>query len=856
MKVRKTNGVSTPILKFTPVKITPIAAAVATALGSISGVSIAQEVASATGSAEQITVTASRREANLQELPYSVSALSEADLQALQITDLDGIARYTPGLTQTGLGARSGGRLIIRGINNSNITAGEFLNNTGGSRVATYYGETPVYIDLKLIDTTRVEVLRGPQGTLYGASSLSGAVRYIPNAPDLENFSIEAHARGYDTDESSDLSYDMDAVINMPLIEDTLALRAMLGYADEAGWIDYKYTVPNPGVSCPEPGYNPGVDADNGGCDTDGFKNSKDANDLETTSAGLSLLWQISDVLDAQLSWRYQDQKSGGRNANSRNALGLIEQNRGIDLDAGKYISGLRVTEPNDRENNIYNLEVNWNLGFANFLSSTSYTTYDEDGRRDQTDLLLQLEPDDYYYYEEFPAFAAFTNDGRDDDFFTQEFRLVSNDDDSRLDWMVGAFYQDSDLEGTSQEISPNYWEFAQAINPDFPTGVDTNYDSRFTQDIKEKALYGELGFDFTDDFTARIGARWFDFDDDVKSCAAFPLLGAAFPDFYAADLSDPAACTDASIPSSADSDDVIWKLGADYTFTDDLLGYALYSEGYSSGVANPRRVCDDDNDTGCVSENDLYADPEETKNYELGLKSQWLDGRLTVNGAVFYIDWENTQVQGRTETAGFLIVRDGGEAKSYGLELEAVAQLTDNWVLDAGYTYVKAELSDGCTAAEASAGIENCAIPDAETKSGDRLPGSPENQGYARLMYNTMLSNGLGFNFEYGLTAQSDVFTKIGDGDDCCRDNGEELGGYALHFLSAGLSGDTRSGDRWDASLFVENLFNKYAVTGVRDDRTQLVTLGDAPDFTARRYFQNTIKPRTIGVDLRYRFE
>ncbi len=847
MKVRKTKGsIKGQIVKFIPVKVTPVAAAVATALGSISGVSIAQEVSGVPASAEQITVTASRRDTNLQELPQSVSAISQDDIQALQITSLNDIARYTPGLTQVNQGGRNGGRLIIRGINVDGVTADEFLNNTGGGRVATYYGETPVYVDLKLIDTTRVEVLRGPQGTLYGASSISGAVRYIPNAPDLETFSIEAHGRAYDTEESSDGSYDMDAVINMPLIQDTLALRAMLGYADEAGWVDYKYQVPEPGVSCPEPGY---ADAD---CSSDGFKNNKDANDLETTSAGLSLLWRISDVLDAKASWRYQKQESGGRNINSKNSLELIEQNRGIDLDTGNYVSGMRVEEPNELKNNIYNFELNGDFGFADFVSSTSYTTFEENGQRDQTDLLMQLEPDDYYYYEEFPAFTAFTDDGRDDDFFTQEFRLVSKDDEGqRLNWIVGAFYQDSDLESTSQEITPGY----AAYDPLFTTEFgDLEYDSIFEEDIEEKAIYGEIGYDFTDRFKATLGARWFDFDNDVKSCATFPIATTAFGG--SADVNDPSNCTKASTPSSADDDDIIWKFNAAYTFTDDLLGYATYSEGYSSGVANPRRICEDDADTNCVRDNELYASPEETKNYELGMKSEWLDGRLRVNGAIYYIDWDNTQVQGRTQTAGFLIARDGGEAESKGLELEVNAQLTEKWLLNIGYTYINAELSDGCSAAEASSGTEPCAIPDAETKSGDRLPGSPEHMGYASMTYNTILSNGLGFNFEYGLTTQSDVLTQLGDGDDCCRENGEKLGGYSIHYLSAGLAGDARQSDQWNLSLFVDNLFDKYAVTGVRDDRSQVTTAGGAPDFTVRRYFQYVTQPRTIGIDLRYRFE
>lgn len=827
-----------PVFKAIPVRVTPLAAAVASALGSISGVALATD---------EITVTASRRAENLQELPYSVSAISSADIQALQLTDLSGIARWTPGLIQVDQGARDGSRLIIRGMNISGIDSPETLLNSSGGRVATYYGETPVYLDLKLIDVERIEVLRGPQGTLYGANSLGGAVRYITADPDLEEFSIDAHARGYDTKESSDLGYEVDAVINVPLIQDTLALRALLGYSDEAGYIDYKYVVPNPGVSCPEPGYS---DPE---CSDDGFKNKKDVNDVETTSAGLSLLWNISDVLDAQLGWRYQDQEIGGRNISSKASLELIEQNRNINLDTGDYVSGLRFTEPNDRETNIYNLEVNWDAGFATVKSVTSYTTYDSDGRRDQTDLLLDLEPDDYYYYEEFPAFAAFTNDEQDDDVFTQEVRLVSNSEDSRLNWILGAFYQDSDFDSVSQEFTPGYAEWDPFFTTEFG---DLEYDSKTTQDVEEKAIYGEIGYDFTDRLTATLGARWFDYDDELEACAAFPIFTTGFggnPDVNA-----PENCQSGELPDSADDDDILFKFNAAYTFTDDLLGYATYSEGYSSATVNTTRLCDPDdpNDFGCVSEDEIYTDPEESKNYELGMKSQWFDNRLTVNGAVYYIDWDNTQVSGRTATGDFLITRDGGEAETKGLELELAAQLTEKITMNLSYAYTDAELADGCTVAEASSGLENCAIPDAETKSGDRLPGTPEHQGSVNLIYNTLVSNDMGLSLIYGLTSQSDVLTSIGDGDDCCRDNGEELGGFTLHYASAALSGDVNSGDEWNVSLFVDNLFDKYAVTGVREDRTKVTTAGGAPDFALRRYFQNVVRPRTIGVDLRYRFK
>jgi outer membrane receptor protein involved in Fe transport len=825
MKNRKT------VIRAVPVRVTPIAAAVATALGSFSGISIADDQVVTTK--EEIVVTATRRDTTVQEVPYSISVLDAKTLDELKITDLSGIARWTPGLTQVDQGARDGSRLIIRGMNVSNINSPEFLLNTSGERVATYYGETPVYIDLKLIDIERVETLLGPQGTLYGAKSIGGAIRYIPNQPDTNEFSVDAHARGYGMDESHGLSSDSDLVINAPLIQDTLALRAMVGYAKDQGYIDYNYLVPNPGTSCPEPGY---ADPE---CDSDGFVKKRDVNDLETKSASLSLLWDINDTFDATLSWRYQDQESGGRDINSQAALLLIEANRGIDIDTGDYVSGMRYEEPNDRENNIYNLKLNWDTGFADLVSSTSYSTYDQDGQRDQTDFLLDLEPDFYYYYDEFPAFTGFALDTTDEDTFTQEVRLVSKEDDSKWNWIAGLYFTDVDFDTHNQEFTPGYAAWDPFFTEEFG---DLEYDAKSYQDSQEFAAFGELGYEITDQWQVSGGARWFTLDQSLRNCTAFPMATTGFggnPDVNA-----PENCDYVQIPGG-DEDDTLWKFSTAYDFdnarADSLRTYFTFAQGYNNGTLNTRTET-----TG-----EIYVKPEEADNYELGLKSQWLDGSLTVNAAVYYIDWKNTQVDGKTETGAFNVIRNGGPAETKGLELSVLAYLTDNWYVNADYAYVNAELDRGCTVAEASDGSNDCAIPDQETASGDRLPGSPEHQGSVRVGYETVLSGGLGFNAIYGLTTQSDVFSKLGDGDDCCRDNGESLAGFTVHFVSAGLSADS-----WEASLYVDNLFDKYAVTGVREDQSKLVTAGPPPDFTLRRYFNNVIRPRTYGIDLRYKFK
>ncbi len=805
MKIRKTRH---SVIRVTPVRIAPVATAIV--LASITGISFAADESdaesnnSALTGTEEIVVTATRRDTTVQEVPYNLSAISGSDIEALQIQDLSDIARWTPGLVQIDQGARNANQLVMRGINASAIAAPELLINTQGDRVSTYYGEVPVYVDLRPIDLDRVEVLRGPQGTLFGTRSLGGTLRYIPNQPDASEFTLDLFGRTYGMSESDDRGYDGNVVINVPLIQDTLALRALLGYLYDPGFIDQNYLVNEAGVSCPEPFFS------DPGCTADDLHSKKDTNDEKTTSARLSLLWNITDSLDAVVSWHHQNQEVGSRQINTVDSMAFIDSDPapGVQpLETGNYESGMRFLEPNDRENNIYNLTFTYDANNMQLVSTTSYSTYESKGSRDQTDLYL-LFGDGF-----FPFMSAFTDDRIDDNFLTQELRLVSNNPDSHWDWIVGGFYQKADLFNSSTEYVPNVYS---------PFG----YYAEVNRDTTEIAVFGEVGYQLTDKLHILGGGRYFDVDDEVDDCTQL--------DFEPEPFCDTGGGSDS---------DTLFKLSADYAFTGDLLGYALFSQGVSLGGVNPGPN---------IPPNDRVIRPESVDNYEVGLRSSWFNNALIVNGTLFYMDWSDMHLEATTPPPYFdAITKNGGSAESTGVEIEARAAIGKHWSLGLGYAYTDAELSDSCVnIADWDDPALACPIYAVETEKGDRLPGTPVHQGNFLVGYDTSLQNGLGLHATYRLTTQSDVFTKLGVGDDCCRDFGEALAGFTIHSATFGLSGES-----WEATLFADNLLNKYAETGVRNDTSFLGYDGSINNFTLRRYFKNVITPRTVGIDFRYHF-
>lgn len=749
---------------------------------------------------DAIIVTATRRSESAQKVPINIFSISGEQIRKQGLTDLSDYTKEVPGLFLVDQGKRTSNQISVRGINVTAVGAAEGIGNNSGGVVATYVGDVPIYVDLKLLDIDRVESLLGPQGTLYGAGTLGGAIRYIPNRPDPKQATLSFSQDLYGQSHSAGIGSESQATINLPLASNA-AIRATIGFFHGPGFIDYPYAVNDPGVSNPQPDLNdPAAVAAN-------LHRNKDADSENTLVGRIGGLYKFGDSVTANLTYFFQRQEVGARTINNRESFGT-----------GRYESGLRFAEPNKRKNQLLNLEIDADLGFATLTSATGLSRYDERGQRDQTDLLLSFE----YGYEDFPSFAAFTREDQTEERLSQEIRLVSNSE-GPFKWIGGVFYNTNKLTALSQEFVPGYPQFAGIDRPD-----NLEYYNPTDDRATEEAVFGEVGYQITSKWQVTVGGRYFRFRDTTTSGAALPLVDGSGPNQILPDLTT----------NSVHDASGIFKFNTSYQFSQPILGYATISQGYRTGGVNAVPLCDNPLPPGqnvCALPNEVLIKPDKTLNYELGLKTAWFGGRLTVNGDVYYIDWKNVQVGGTTVNGNQPITVNGARATSQGAELAIQGKLDRHWSVFANYSYNDARLSRNAP------GI----VGGADAFEGDRLPGSPINQGSVRLSYSTPIFSGIRMDAGYGINAIDGVLTKVG-----FRDNGERLGGYTLHKADIAFSDG-----RWRLRFYVNNLFDKYAETGVRADRSFIRAVGPN-NFQLRSYYKDILPPRTFGATFSYDFD
>ncbi|GAB2510344.1 TonB-dependent receptor [Microbulbifer agarilyticus] len=783
---------------------------------------------------EEVVVTGSRREENVMDIPINISAVGGEKIEDLRLDSIAKIAYYTPGLTVVDRGPRDESPdVMVRGLNTGGLGPG-FDSTT----VANYLGDIPLRVDLKPVDLERVEVLIGPQGTLYGQGTMGGAIRYIPAKADPSGFSAEFRGSASSNSESSGLGSDYGATLNFA-VTDTLAVRVNADSVQDPGFIDYNYVVRESGVSNPDPDFsNPDDVAAN-------LRRVKDANGEDTQSARVNVRWLATDWLEANLWHYHQDTKAEGRT--------LAHQ---LSFNTGPYESGMRYEEPNHYTNKLTSLELVGDLGFAEATLVYGESEYEELGQRDQTDLLLDLD----LGYDSFPSFSSYTREKVKDESDTLELRL-SSQHEGPFKWVAGYFQNKYVSEGTSEEFTPFFDQFAVdnwdgiQLRPD-----SLEYYSVGVLNEKESAFYGEVTYDISDSWSVTGGYRRYKFETQDTGGVAFPLYDTVF-------FGDPQDSINLNLSTfSGDDKGDLFKFNTAWDITDNGMVYFTYSQGYRNGGINAEAECTEEqlasaaegNQVPCIEADELFIKPDTIDNYEVGYKGLVGD-RLSVSAALFHIQWEDLQVATASDISALPITGNGSAAESNGVELQGTWLISDNLDLAFTYAHTKAELT------EDAPGL----VGDYSVSAGARLPGHAEHQGSLNLNYTTTVLGNYDLDLNYGLIFASDVYNMVGGPEDplymidedsgeimAGDRGGEAIPGYAVHHMSATLRMDS-----WTVQAFADNLWNKYYVTGTRSNRSNLEDENNGPGvtwangFTQRSYGQYVGTPRTIGARFIYSF-
>jgi iron complex outermembrane recepter protein len=768
---------------------------------------------------EQIIVTAQKRASALQDVPFSVAAASEEQIRDSGSTNIADLARNFAGLTITDLGPGQS-QVAIRGI-----SAGQVVRDlVGGVKesVGVYLDESAISQalftpDLDLFDLERFEVLRGPQGTLFGAGSSAGTVRYITRQPQIGQFEGAAEA-GASTGTDSDFGYNLRGVVNLPMA-DTAALRVVGYYNELAGFIDSVYP---------------------------GRARREDVNSGEKYGARVAMLFQPNENVSITPRVVYQKlQTDGYPRIDVYNILGNPFTTTQPPVNPGERGQVTQIPEGIDDEMTMADVVLNWGLGGVTLTSVTSYTDRDVEVVRDASQLSGSVS---ITFGSIFPQSGPIPADPAEVRLnsplidttqlktFSQEVRLASDGGDA-FEWLVGAFYQDIDREYGQNLPTPGYDAFLtrRGLPPStgFNAPPNTPYFSQVPFTLKQFALFGEGTYRFSDQWSLTGGMRYYDFDED----RTLTFVG-AFAD--AEHIREPA---------STSSDGFSPRVILAYEPNDDVLLTAQVARGFRlGGINDPLNV-------GLCTAQDLTTfdgnpdfQDEKVLNYEIGAKTLLADGRVTFNAAVFFSDIDDLQVIADAGSCSSRIVLNA-QAESIGAEAELFVRPNASWDLGLSATWVQAEITETQTDATGA--------PIAGIRDGNRLPTSPEFQASASVTYSWPWAATMEGFANFTVQHVGSSFTQLAD-----QEPGVGFVSPAAFFpfgnptinsvtfepeLPSYEIGNLRFGvkkDEWEAALFINNVWDERAFLSLDRER----------GFRARvAYLTNT--PRTYGVQLRMNF-
>jgi len=763
-------------------------------------------------------------------------AISAEQIATSGAKDIATLAAQVPGLSMYDYGARFAGATapIIRGINATGSPARGF-RTFEQDPVGTYIGNSPIEGYFQLDDLDHIEVLRGPQGTLYGAGSLGGALRLIPKSPELGQVGFSLEGSGSRTAHSSGTGVSARGMLNLPL-SDQLALRVSAKYNEEPGWIDVFGVLKRNGNSIYDAPIlaNPSDPVNSSPL----YTSKKDWNTEKSLGGRASLLWKPSATFSAELAFLHAHVSgNGGPQVNLDYSGGVSPFDPATTYPSGgRYRELALVDEPFERTTDLASLDATYDVGFATLSSTSSYQSTTGSLIQDSTFNYGGFAGGFYVpYYAGVPANPRFVYPFQFTDSshaFSQEVRLVSKTaPDQALDYVLGAFYQKQTRHGAWLVANPGSPERAVAqgctgyvyYGSGFPDCLllsgprDLTFQQIDTQVFEDKSVFGELTWHLSTHGQMTLGVRNFkqDFTD-----------AQLYQDFTFPTLNPPT-------PHAAPATKTVWKLNPSYEFAPHHLVYALWSQGFRRGGANSVP------ESGIFQESLLlraYA-PDQTNNYEAGIKGRFANG-LSYGITVFDIRWDKPQISSSLPS-GNLAVYNANTAESKGVELESTGPL---WVPRLSYTigfaYANARLTSDF-ALPANDGYGNIVPGLLSGHSGQQLPGSPKTSLSGALHYDVPI------NAEYGLTLAANGVYRSAVALQVAPSVGSTTVQHSSTYQIVNLS-IALNHRQWRTTLYVTNLFDREEILAPPSQLNQLGNL-------TNDYLVNP--PRQVGLRLNYTY-
>ncbi|WP_226018818.1 TonB-dependent receptor [Novosphingobium sp. FKTRR1] len=762
----------------------------------------------------EIVVTAQKRSEDIRTVPISLSVLSGADLKDQRIASYDDLSRAVPGVAFNAVAGQEGRtNIIIRGISSTSgaSTVGLYLDDVSVT-IPNLYRDGA--IDLRLPDIERIEVLRGPQGTLYGDSSEGGTIRFITMAPNMTTFGGAASG-DVSTTLHGGTNYALSGMINLPVVSDVLAVRASVNYVNDSGWIDH---------------FTPA-----------GVRDGKGVNSENSLTAHVTAKWTPAPDLTITPAFFYQ-RANNADNAAFYPGVGLWQQNK-------------LVAEPSHDTMTLGSLTIEKGLGFADLTSVTGVfhrkASRIEDGTYFNSTAFAQFFLDAIYpeyqtqndtVIANLPSYVHYDTTYQS---FNQELRLASNASSpgaSWLKWVVGAYFSSQKVHNVNfQQIAginstfksiygiamedslvettfgnPAYGQpGGGAAIPLFPNDIDESDDRTYKQ--QQYAIFGQVGITFAPGWKLDLGGRFAHAHEDFVSVeTGFYQIG---------NLGYQTAGQPASAPytQAASSNAFLPKATLYHDLSAGSSVYATAAKGFRLGgptgpiVFGPTSVCNGDFEAiGQTTQPTQFAS-DSLWTYEAGSKNEFLGRRLRLNVSGFYTDWTNIQQQIYLPTCGYYFTSNVGNARIYGAELEASLKLTPH-------------LQIGATASVNHATITKSNNP-TDIAVGQHLIDVPGVTATASASYNTPVSADIGFTSLVNFT-----YTGHSYGSYQAANPNYYNPAYGVLNASIGLIHG-----RGQVSLYVKNLLDNRTI--IQSPQINTVIEG------------YTVHPRTIGLTSRLVF-